>query len=37
MEHTLTRIEEEVSAEFGEEYKRYAAVTPSFIPRFSKV
>jgi len=27
------REEEAVRAEFGEEYDRYAAVTPAFIPR----
>lgn len=30
------REEKEVLAEFGEEYKRYAAITSRFIPRFSK-
>lgn len=30
------REEKEVLAEFGEEYQRYAAVTPGFIPRFGK-
>ncbi|HAT7847177.1 TPA: isoprenylcysteine carboxylmethyltransferase family protein [Legionella pneumophila] len=30
------REEKEVLAEFGEEYKHYAAVTPGFIPRISK-
>lgn len=29
------REEKEVLAEFGEEYKQYAAVTPAFIPRFN--
>jgi len=28
------REEQEVLAEFGEEYARYAAVTPAFLPRF---
>ena len=28
------REEREVAAEFGEEYRRYAAVTPAFLPRF---
>lgn len=30
------REAKEVLAEFGEEYQRYAAVTPGFIPRFGK-
>ncbi|WP_457589151.1 methyltransferase family protein [Legionella pneumophila] len=30
------REEKDALAEFGEDYKRYAAVTPGFIPRFSK-
>ncbi|HCR5123803.1 TPA: isoprenylcysteine carboxylmethyltransferase family protein, partial [Legionella pneumophila] len=30
------REEKEVLAEYGEEYKHYAAVTPGFIPRFGK-
>jgi protein-S-isoprenylcysteine O-methyltransferase Ste14 len=30
----LARSEErEVMAEFGEQYRRYAAITPAFIPR----
>ena len=28
------REEREVAAEFGEAYRRYAAVTPAFLPRF---
>jgi protein-S-isoprenylcysteine O-methyltransferase Ste14 len=28
------REEREVLAEFGEAYRRYAAVTPAFLPRF---
>jgi protein-S-isoprenylcysteine O-methyltransferase Ste14 len=28
------REEQEVLAEFGEEYRRYAAVTAAFFPRF---
>jgi len=26
--------EKEILAEFGEEYSKYAAITPAFIPRF---
>lgn len=28
--------EREALAEFGEEYSRYAATTPAFIPRFGR-
>jgi len=28
------REEREVMAEFGDEYQRYASVTPGFFPRF---
>ncbi len=29
-----SREEKEILAEFGEEYSKYAAITPAFIPRF---
>ena len=32
--HLARREEREVEAEFGAEYRRYAARTPAFIPRF---
>ncbi len=28
--------EKDVEAEFGDEYRRWAAVTPRFLPRLSK-
>jgi protein-S-isoprenylcysteine O-methyltransferase Ste14 len=31
------REEREVLAEFGAEYRRYMASTPSFLPRFRRV
>ena len=31
------REEQEVSAEFGDEYRRYAAHTPAFLPRWRKL
>ncbi len=33
--HLARREEREVEAEFGAEYRRYAARTPAFIPRFA--
>lgn len=34
-ERLVGQEEKEVLAEFGEEYSKYAAMTPAFIPRFS--